>query len=96
VDSFAEAIVPLVVLLVGGAAVFLLVSLIDALRPSSLRPGWARTVAVTMISAVQFGLGVFTAVLEPRHGSEVVGVPLLISSALGVIALVLRLRRHFT
>lgn len=49
-----------------------------------------------MISAVQFGLGVFTAVLEPRHGSEVVGVPLLISSALGVIALVLRLRRHFT
>lgn len=82
---------------VGAGAFFNLVTFIEEL--TELRAGKPagsrlRTVVVLLTSAVLFGLGLFTAVIDPRHGSEIVGIPMLAASGLGVLALVLRVRRH--
>lgn len=76
---------------------FNLVTFIEEL--SELRAGtpvgsWLRTGALVLSTAVSFGLGLFTAVIDPRHFSEVLGVGLLMVAALGGVALLLRLRRH--
>jgi hypothetical protein len=50
---------------------------------------------VTVVAALTLmGLGAFMAIIDPRHGSEIVGYPLLaVGAGLGV-SLVVRLRRQ--
>lgn len=82
---------------IGGGSLFNLVTFIEEL--TELRGGapagsWLRTVVLLVASAGLFQLGLVAAVTDPRHGSEIIGIPMLGASVLGALALVLRLRRH--
>lgn len=82
---------------IGGGSLFNLVTFIEEL--TELRGGTPagsrlRTVMLLVTSAGLFQLGLVAAVTDPRHGSEIIGIPMLGASVLGALALVLRLRRH--
>lgn len=91
-----ESLLAIIGLLVAAAGLFVVVTFIEALGRSATHPGWPRTIGLAAISCVFFALGLFTGVVDPRHGSEIVGIPLLIVSVLGAIGFVLRLGRHLS
>ncbi|MBL8935656.1 MAG: hypothetical protein JNM69_13955 [Archangium sp.] len=78
-------------------ALFNLVTFIEELsevragRPAGSR---LRTAGLLVISVGLVKLGLVAAITDPRHGSEIVGWPMLAAAAVGGLAFGLRLRRH--
>ncbi len=97
-ETLTELLFGVLPILVGAGALFNLVTFIEEL--SNVRRGdsarsMVRTVVLVISSLVLFRLGLISAVTDPRHGSEMVGIPRLIAAGMGAVAFPLRGRRHF-
>lgn len=98
VETLTELLFAVLPYVVVAGALFNLVTVIEEL--SNVRTGdrarsVVRTVVLVFSSVVLFQLGLVSAVTDPRHGSEIVGIPMLIAAGLGAVAFPLRVRRHF-